>query len=460
MKIIKKPNKNIASLWGQPKPLQAAYRPLKYLLKAEVEDGLLLYNIVTSEMVLLDDAERRFYNGSSINYCSDMDSLIAHHFLVEEDFCESKSVLQLRAIFRRLAPSGRISGFTILPTTDCNARCYYCFESDYKRCTMTEKIAADVVEYISAKGKGGPDEIGWFGGEPMVAKRRISQICDGLRNKGIKFKSSMVSNAYLFDEETVHTAFNEWNLRSVQITLDGTEEIYIVTKAYINPKENPYYRVLKNIDLLLAQGISVSVRLNVTEKNVADLSNLIDELKDRFGDQKGFSCYSHAVYEGVGFEPLDYDEGLVAWVDSQTSVLDEKLREKKILGSYARLPSLRVIHCMSDNNSCRLIYPDGTIGRCENRPSSENIGDIYQDITNEELNNYYKKVQEIPNCDNCFLYPDCINLVVCPETGRCSKNKLDWKMNRYTQLMQEHYNRFKKNEADIVFAEETSVCDV
>lgn len=460
MKIIREPKKNIALLWGQPKPSQSVYRPMKYLLKTEVEDGILLYNIVTSEMILLEDDERRAFDTLPTAYCSEMDGLIAHHFVVKEDFCESKSVLQLRALLKKIEPSKRVTGYTILPTTDCNARCYYCFESDHKRCTMTEKIAADVVEYIAAKGKGEPVQISWFGGEPLVAKKRISQICNGLKNKGIEFKSSMVSNAYLFDEETVLLAFNEWNLRGIQITLDGTEEIYNATKAYINSKDNPYYRVLKNIELLLAQKIAVNVRLNVTDKNISDLSSLIDELKDRFGNQKGFTCYSHAVYEGVGFEPLNYDEEIVAWIDSQTSALDAKLREKELLGSLARLPSLRVIHCMSDNDSCRLIYPDGTIGRCENKSSADSIGDIYQDITNKELNEYYKKVQDIPDCDKCFLFPDCINLVVCPETERCSKTKLDWRKNRYTQLMQLQYDKLKKGELEKINVEDNTECDV
>ena len=58
MKTIKEPKKNIALLWKPPRIREAVYRPMKYLLRAQVEDGLLLYNVVTSEMVLLEDAPR------------------------------------------------------------------------------------------------------------------------------------------------------------------------------------------------------------------------------------------------------------------------------------------------------------------------------------------------------------------------------------------------------------------
>lgn len=444
MQTIKESRKNISLIWRRPAPSQTIYRPLKYLIKATVEDGTLLYNVVTSEMILLDDKEAKVFEGLPAMYSPEMDELIARHYLVKEDFEEQKSVRELRALLRKLEPSQRIHGFTILPTTECNARCFYCFESDHKRCTMTKEIVSDVVEYMAKMCKGEPVEIGWFGGEPLVGKKCIAQICDGLKQKGIKFKSSMVSNAYLFDKELVQVAKEEWNLRSIQITLDGTEEVYNKTKAYINPKDNPYERVLQNIDDLLDAGIAVSVRMNVTDSNVDDLSNLIDILEVRFNGKKGFSCYAHAVYEDVGFEPLSYNDSTRDMIDSRTIALETKLREKKLLGKMTKLPALRTANCMADNDSCRLIYPDGTIGKCENRSSDDGIGDIYNDITNKEMDDLYKASEQIPECCECSLFPYCVNLKLCPETGLCSKARVDWKTDGSITLMKEMYEKYKK----------------
>lgn len=448
MKTIKEARKNIALLWRRPKPVQAVYRPMKFLLQTQVDDGLLLYNVVTSEMILLDDDERRMFESLPAAYSVEMDELIARHYLVTECFDENKSVEQLRALIKKLEPSKRVNGFTILPTTECNARCYYCFESDHKRCTMTKELADDVVEYIAKMCKGEPIEIGWFGGEPLVGSKRITQICAGLREKGIKYKSSMVSNAYLFDEELIQTAKSEWHLTSVQITLDGTEDVYNETKAYVNPGENPFRRVLRNIEMLLENGIAVNIRLNVTAKNALDLGILIDELSDRFGGKQGFSCYSHAVYEGVGFEPIEYDDRSREWVDIQTVELDAKLRSKGLLGSLSKLPYLRVINCMADNDSCRLIYPDGTIGKCENKSSLDGIGDIFRDITNVAMDERYKATNQFQECKDCCLFPYCVNLMLCPETGKCSKPKLAWKMDRYVTLMRDKYQRNTKDEIE------------
>lgn len=413
---------------------------MKFLLRAQVEDGLLLYNVVTSEMVLLDSVEKSFFDGNAVKYNPAMDELIARRYMVPEDFDENKSVQQLRAVIKKLNPSSRVTGVTILPTTECNARCYYCFESDHPRCTMTDQTIADMVSYIAEKCKGEPIEITWFGGEPLVGAKQITQICKLLRERGIEFSSSIVSNAYLFNETLIKTARNEWNVKVAQVTLDGTEKVYNEVKAYVHPGNNPYHRVLQNISALLENGIAVNVRLNVTVNNAADLSKLVDELSARFGGKKGFTCYSHAVYENVGFEPISYDEDTREWVDAQTIALDLKLQEKKMLGSLARLPVLHTTHCMADNGNSILIYPDGTIGKCENRSSLEGVGDIYQGINNTKADRY-KETRQLSDCDKCPLFPDCVNLSICPETGNCTSVKVKWKLERYAIIMKEVYQK-------------------
>ena len=417
------------------------YRPMKYLLRAQTKDGLLLYNVVTSEMVLLEDDEAQLFNCLPAAYNPEMDELIARHFAVPEDFDESKSVGQLRALIRKLEPAKRVTGFTILPTTECNARCYYCFESNHPRCTMTDQIVEDTVAYIAKMCKGKPVDISWFGGEPLVGKNQIDKICAGLREREIQYRSSIITNAYLFDERLVQRAKEDWHLTNAQITLDGTETVYNEVKNYIHPGENPYQRVLRNIGLLLDQKIAVNVRMNVTNKNAADLSDLIDELTARFGGDKGFSAYAHAVYEDVGFVPISYDVDTREWVDIQTRALDSKLQEKKQLGSFAKLPGLNMVHCMSDSDYSRVIYPDGSIGKCEDKSSLEAIGDIYSDITDEAGAARYKAMEQIQECGNCPMFPECINLTICPETGNCTKIKREWKLNRYTGLMRDRYQK-------------------
>ena len=50
MKTIIEPRKNLALIWRPLPPAPKLYRPMKFLLMVNTEDGILLYNVVTSEI--------------------------------------------------------------------------------------------------------------------------------------------------------------------------------------------------------------------------------------------------------------------------------------------------------------------------------------------------------------------------------------------------------------------------
>lgn len=55
----------------------------------------------------------------------------------------------------------KTKSYTILTTTDCNARCFYCYELGRSRIPMSEQTAHEIADYISAPKVN----IHWFGGE-------------------------------------------------------------------------------------------------------------------------------------------------------------------------------------------------------------------------------------------------------------------------------------------------------
>ena len=151
----------------------------------------------------------------------------------------------------------------------------------------------------------------------------------------------------------------------------------------------------------------------------------------------------------MGFDPLEYGDDIKRDVDANTVLLDRILSEKGLLGSYAKLPYLKDIGCMADNDSARVIYPDGKIGKCENRSSRDSVGDIYNDITDEKMYSEYSIIEDLSECESCCIYPSCLNLKVCPETGNCSKAKQEWKRQRYSMLLKQHY---LKHEHDTILS--------
>lgn len=417
MNTIVEAKESIANLWGkQVIKEQVRYRLLKYLLQIEEDNQVLLYNVVTGKYVVLNETEADIIKELPSVYNPKMEALVSDHFLVPEDYDEYKSVKQLRAIFQRRTSDSVINHYIILPTTFCNARCFYCYESDYPRVHMTAETANKVIDFINEHHGDKHVRLSWFGGEPLVGMERIDQITQGLRDHEIPFTSSMISNGYLFNETIVEKSVSLWNLKRIQITLDGTEETYNRVKDYTNPIDNPYRRVLRNIDLLCEAGVQVSIRLNADLYNESEIRLLIEELGTKYSNPKykNVSVYLNILFNDQGYEPVHHTtEDII----KLTEINDEhvsRLVDLKIGHYNISLPSLKCGQCMADDSHALMIQPDGSFTRCEHESIKDSYGSLDKGIwDNQKALDWKEIIERSENCPECCVYPDCYLLKGC-----------------------------------------------
>jgi len=414
MQIISEPRKDIAKVWGTPAPKDTKYRLLLYHIQEDCAEGSLLLNTVTGELVLLDTDEAELVRELPASHTLKMDELIAHRFLVPEGFDDAKSVNQLRQVLRRLNSSKDIRSYSILPTSACNARCFYCYESSYPKYSMTSEIADKVVEYIVVNcGEKKRVSIQWFGGEPTLGEERIDQICDGLAKNKIEFSSSTISNGYLFTKDLARKAKEKWKLQSAQISMDGTEDVYNKAKAYENVKGSPYQRVMENIGHLLDEGIHVTVRMNLDFHNADDLRLLIDDLAGRFANRKSFSAYVQEITEDMGYSPVNHSNEERQKLIAKKIELNRYLeglgcRKHKTLAAHRSLPHLRVIYCMADNQNSLLVNPLGQFGKCDHYSFARFVGDVMNGHDFDSPDAVTWLNPDYTNwCKNCSLFPIC-----------------------------------------------------
>lgn len=437
MKIIKEARTGITKVWGKQKRKEGRYRLLKYTIEEESEAGPLLYNMVSGELLALTAEEKAFLATLPGEVPEEYETLLEKHFLVPEDYEEAKSVKQIRRLLSLMQREKDVLGYTILPTTYCNARCFYCYESDFTYQHMSEETAHDVVDYIAAHCHGKAVSLSWFGGEPLLGAKIISQISKELADREIKYHSSMISNGIRFDEEMIREAKDCWKLQNVQITIDGTEEIYNEVKSYVDVTgESPYRRILKNIRLLSEAGIRVSIRINMGFHNTEDIKKLILELSEYFADCQNVSMYVHELFDGEGTEPVHYTEqekkDFAALVNELNHYADGQGKYEK----KRELPSLTLSHCMADKDGSVIIYPDGRLTKCEHfNPDAEGIGSIYSEERNQAVLDSWKEQADLPNCRECPLYPTCVLLSKCPESGSCQGIKQEEKINEVREAM-------------------------
>ena len=82
----------------------------------------------------------------------------------------------------------------------------------------------------------------------------------------------MVTNASLLTKELAHEAKEQWNLKRVQVSLDGAREDYTPRKNYYNPEKHNYDVVMKAIHYLADEGIKVNLRCNFDWENIESMN--------------------------------------------------------------------------------------------------------------------------------------------------------------------------------------------
>ena len=419
MRILRNMAEPLAGLLKDQRPREGeTYRLMHFVVQQPVEEGLLLYHVMTKAIVLLSPEEAAMMQKNPAS----VPELVSKWFAVPQSHDDRKLAQEVRAVGKMLQnPVRGIKSFTILTTTDCNARCFYCYEKGRPRIPMLEETALKVADFILQNRTNDQVSLRWFGGEPLYNKGVISLICGKLRDTGVEYKSSMISNGYLFDDATVEDAVRLWNLKKVQITLDGTEDVYNRSKAFIYTEGSPYRRVLGNIHRLLDAGIRVTIRLNIDRHNADDLLALTEILGAEFKGEKRLNVYSHVLFE-AGSEGTT-----VRHTDAQRKKLfqvrmglQDRFRELGFFRSKQLSHSLKLNHCMADSDGSVLILPDGRLGKCEHFTDDHWFGNLdSQELDDVVLADFKRLRVEIGACSVCTFYPDCYRLALCEEAVHC-----------------------------------------
>ena len=423
MKTLLFPSDTINHVWGEMKEdPKKEYKYSVFCLRLEFSGKKYLYHTLTGELLEFDLKE-------DVDSCRSY--LISHLFMVPLAMDEHRFVDDTRAILTKLYKKRYINDFTILTTTDCNARCFYCYEKGRKRISMSEETANDVASYISNVSDDQKVRITWFGGEPLYNISAIRTICRKLKDNGISFSSRIVTNGLYLKEDVIREAVSEWNIERVQITLDGTRDTYRRIKAYIDQVSDPFETVLNNIECCLVSGIRVSIRLNMTADNADDILLLCEQLSDRFKDKGKINVYTASVKDFKnGHDESDPDKEIV--LDEKIRKAEEILENAGLLSAYNLKKPFRINRCMADSDNSEVILPDGNIGKCEHFSETEIIGNIHQREKDAELIEAWKQKEEpLKLCADCPLYPGCIKLKKCEWTiFGCSQEERDRKIRR------------------------------
>lgn len=380
----------------------------QFVMLTDVDGGCLAWNDFTCSLVFLPNTtsiEARA-NFSALD-C--VDELRESYFLVSKSTDELKRLSQTRMLLDRLDISRQKFCF-IFTTYACNARCPYCYESQIPISSMSEDTAYDVARFLIENHNGKSVHIRWFGGEPMVNSRVIDIICSELEKNEVPFVSSMISNAYLFDEEKIKHAVEKWKLSWIQITLDGPQDVYNRIKNYVGDHPNAFEHVLNNIKLFTDNKVKVNVRFNISNDNLENFSELLDVLEKRFEGNEYFFAYPKFLFDY--YRPHSQEDGKKV-IDS-CRILFDRLEDTGMLMTKALKFKPTAQNCLADSEVSYSILPNGKFNKCHHEQPLVSVGDVVNGIVDEELNDAFK--ERIPfgeKCKKCVLAANCIQLKKC-----------------------------------------------
>lgn len=295
------------------------YRPSNYNHALPYRDQWLIFNGVTSALVMLDQGsferlqpylfglqghtDSRFrpaLNGDRAKpFTSDdagmapslrdaLKDLIDGKYIVEEGFDEL-GYLRERYETRKHDDPLLV---TVVTTMDCNLGCYYCYEEKYPS-ALSRRTCDRIFDYIAKdlKSRGqNRMHLGWFGGEPMLNQDAIDYLSARLlpycSANHVRCTVSMVSNGTMWpeDAEVCRSFVIRNRIGSIQFSFDGLPRNHNNRRHY---KDGNSRHGISSFDALCRtieaiRGLArLYLRLNIDSGNKADVYGLVDEFRKR-----------------------------------------------------------------------------------------------------------------------------------------------------------------------------------
>lgn len=347
-----------------------------------------------------------------------IDILKRAEILVEDTYDELET---FRAKLNYNRFRGQHFSLVIAPTLLCNFDCPYCFESQEVR-ARNSKISDETISNVINALETTYDRVnfhtlntGWFGGEPLLAIDRISDISAEIKNfvdkHNIKYTASIYTNGFLLTEEVVKKLL-DLNITYAKITFDGPREIHNLRRRAKDGRPT-FDVILNNVKNALELGLKIRAQTNLDKTNIQQLPDLIQELKQAEIYDKVNIAFGHTSSWEYGTNPN------VISAEKFNKICGNVEYEKSGHFTAPERSMVTETSCSADTINSLLVGPEGEIYTCMERFGDKNtiIGNInHGDYVDQKLQNAAKYMTYDPTsfdeCKKCQLLPMCMG--TCP----------------------------------------------
>lgn len=384
---------------------------------AHDSNGDYVFNGISGALLVIPSEKRhaleQFIAGADTAECDYalLHEMAVGHMIVPDEFDEVE-FLRTRYVSGRDNTS--TLGLTIVTSLGCNFACPYCFEQKTPS-VMAASIQDKVIELVESRAASLSGlAVTWFGGEPLLGKRVITRMTEGLRNAcsahGLKYSAGIITNGHLLDRATAKL-LRECQVTSAQVTLDGPPLIHDKMRPLRNGL-GTFDKILANI-VTAVDYLNVDIRMNLALDNQDYYRELMTILDSAGLAGKVRLSAGHIVLSDDGWSPASRCQ-ISSLSQESFSTIEQEFNEcARQMGFEAGSPpSPKGAPCTAVRHHDLVIGSRGELYKCWDdvgNPVSV-IGNIATGVVNDERALKWANYDPFSNvdCRACIALPVCM----------------------------------------------------
>lgn len=397
----------------------------QFIIKERYDNEIIMLNTLNAAVVKLTDNEYNYLNkfvdksenNIENNLNDTINELCEMQYLLDDNYNEKAKYMD---IVEEEYQTDSCLSVTVMPTFACNFHCKYCYEAGIDRnVKFNEELFVKIPQLIENRIMENENikyvNVNLFGGEPTVrwdiVERLLPDIAKVCQRQDVEMYTEIVTNGYEFDKQKLDTLIG-YNLKSVQITLDGPENTHNARRN-INNKNNSFKKIIENIHNIVEQKeknplLQMNLRINCDKENYEEIEKLLIYLSKEYDATKinlSFGLISDTIKESDATSYID-DKKISDSIFCDTYISFFKMA-KKLGFKMSYLFSFDTF-CISKMKNALIIAPDGALYKCISMVGRKecSYGNVIND--DEKFISYFNP-QLYDNCfeKKCPLIPLC-----------------------------------------------------
>ena len=187
----------------------------KYNIYVEKGQYVIGYNTMTENIIVLPKkiSLDLLSNKDNVDILKETNTNL-FNALVDNDFIISKNrdeLSELRIENKINTITAKDCHLTLIPSSDCNLKCWYCYENHITNSKMSENTISRITEHIELKIENNELNnlvLDWFGGEPLLYFNEVTyplsiKLKNILEKNKLTLHSFFVTNGSLINDDMI-----------------------------------------------------------------------------------------------------------------------------------------------------------------------------------------------------------------------------------------------------------------